>query len=71
MSTINSKEIIDKIIAGNGIYPGDEHCSPIVRIVEYTNAWGGTCWGTETQRELGKYHPTEFVRNPKVIWERK
>lgn len=71
MSTIDTRSIIDTIIAGNGVYPGDEHLPPVVRIVEYQNAWGGICWGTEIERERGRYRPSQYVINPRVIWERK
>jgi len=69
MSTITSPEIISKIIAGNGFYPGDEHLEPVVRIIKYTNAWGGTCFGTEFPWEAGKYRASEYVNDPELYWE--
>ena len=65
MGTV-SKEIADKIVAGNGVYPGDPRCA---RIVEYTNAWGGTAYGVEMPHELGRYRPSAYVINPRTYWE--
>ena len=70
MGTV-SKGIADKIIEGNGHYPGEEHMEPYVRIVEYTNMGGVMAYGLEFNRDLGKYCESAFVRNPKVYWERK
>lgn len=69
MSTINAKVIVDKIIAGDGFFPGDEHLPPVVRIIEYTNKWGGRCWGIETPHEAGRYKASEYVNDPKLYWE--
>ena len=71
MSTINGKEIIDKIIAGNGYYPGDEGSPPVVRIIRYTNKWGAVAYGTETPKEAGRYKASEYVNDPELIWEMK
>jgi hypothetical protein len=62
--------MVDTIIAGNGIYPGDESM-PIVKIVEYQNAFdGGTAYGLIYKGEsLDRYAETPFVNNPKTIWE--
>ena len=71
MATIDSKEIIDKIIAGNGYYEDDPR---VYMIIEYINYNGYTTWGVTWSNE----HPnrrerytieTEYVRNPKVIWK--
>lgn len=70
MSTV-TKEIADKIIAGNGTYPGDEGLPPYARIIEYDNAWGGVSYGLEDARSQGRYKASPFVRNPRVYWERK
>lgn len=79
MATIDSREIIDQMIKDNGeTYckpsedgPGEE---PVMRIVEYTNAFGKITWGVVWFKEPvspNRYlHETEFVRNPRVIWER-
>jgi hypothetical protein len=68
MATINSKEIVDTIIANNGIYPGD---TPVVRIVQYNNQWDeGIAYGLIYQGEdLNRYF-VPACHNPVVIWER-
>jgi len=70
MSTFTNKTIIDQIIANDGYYPDDPR---VVRIVEYTNGFGGQCWGvtweTESPDKQFRYDtPTQYVVNPKVIW---
>lgn len=74
MATINDKKMIDDIIANNGYYEGDHNEPCAVKIVEYTNAWGKVTWGVVWDNE----HPSrwnrylkasEYVQNPKVIWE--
>ena len=71
MATIDTKAVIDDIIAGK--YDDDEDLA--VKVVEYTNAWGGVTWGVVYRREPAhaqtRYElPTPWVRNPKVIWRR-
>jgi len=70
MATINDRETVDKIIAGNGIYPGDESY-PIVKIVQYENAFnGGIAFGLVYRGDpLDEYTASPFVNNPKTIWE--
>ena len=70
MSTIDSKEIIDKIIAQHGIY-GNDPC--VAQIVRYTSAWGnevyGVTWVTESLSRQRRYEiETQMVKNPIVIW---
>jgi hypothetical protein len=70
MATINSKEIIDNLIANNGFYEDDAR---VAQIVEYTNAYGdityGVTWCNEHERAKRRYEvESEYVRNPKVIW---
>ena len=67
-----SKEIADEIVKHNGVYPGDEHLPPYVRIVEYTNSFGsGKSYGLEQQGREGYYAASQYVIDPKVYWERK
>jgi hypothetical protein len=76
--TIDSQEMIDVLIAGNGVYPGDENLpvGPVVRIVQYTNAWGGRTHGVvyEAEARAGRLHRYEQVSDkiidPVVIWTR-
>jgi hypothetical protein len=65
MATVN-KDIADAIIAGKYA----EADGWPIRIVEYTNAWGGTSYGVEHhERDRGRYSESEYVRNPRVYWE--
>jgi hypothetical protein len=79
MATFDHKEIVDQIIALNG-QPDPEdgpHGPRAVKVVQYDNAFGGTCWGvvyrnydgSKLEAEDRYEQPTYFVRNPKVIWE--
>ena len=70
MSTIDSKEIIDKIITNNGYY---EDGPRVCMIVEYTNSYGNITWGVTWMNEAPERQyrytiETEYVRNPRVIW---
>lgn len=74
MGTINDRNYVDRIIAGNGrIDPENAPDNPwCVKIVEYTSAWGNTAYGLIFQGEpLEKYEASDYVRNPKTLWERK
>lgn len=75
MATFNNKETIDRIIAANGVLYPDE--TPVAKIVEYTNAWGGRCWGVVFENEMGTVYgreryniPTDHIINPVTIFER-
>jgi len=70
MATIDSKEIIDRLIKNNGFYEDDAR---VYMIVEYTNAYGGITWGVtwvsdDKNRRFKYLVETEYVRNPKIIW---
>ena len=76
--TIDYPEMIDAIIAGNGVYPGDESnaAGPVVRIVQYTNAWGKRTHGVvyEAEARAGRLHKyeqvSEHISDPVVVWTR-
>lgn len=79
MATINSRELVEQIIARNGeareesvVADGPDGEPAVVKIVEYTNAWGGQSYGLVFEGEnTDRYNrPTEFVRNPVTLWER-
>lgn len=74
MATVN-KDIADKLIAGNGrIDPEDTPDNPwAIRIVEYDNAWGGKGYGVTFEGENPHRYlqESQYVRNPKIIWEKK
>lgn len=64
MATV-SKQIADEVITGK--YPEDR----IVKIVRYTNAWGGESYGLIAEgKDLDYYAPSPYVRNPFTYWER-
>jgi hypothetical protein len=67
MATVG-KAIADQIKDGDGYYNTDPR---VVRIVEYTNAWGRLAYGLEYKHQLGKYAPSQYVRDPKVYWKAK
>lgn len=71
MATIDSKELVDKLIANNGMYPGDDLA--VVKIVRYNNAFnGGIAYGLIYEGEdLDRYHASQFINNPETVFERK
>jgi hypothetical protein len=71
MATINSPFIVDEIIDGKGMYPGDH--IRVVKIVEYNNDFNGeTAYGLIYEHEdLDRYRESQFIHNPRTIWEYK
>lgn len=70
MATVDSKELIDKIIANDGYFEDDPR---VFMIVEYINAYGnktwGVTWSNEPESRRFRYRiETEYVREPRVIW---
>jgi hypothetical protein len=69
MATIDSKEIIQKMVDNNGIYPGDPQ---VLAIYEYRSSLSGNAaWAVcyvESDRESALSSP--FVLNPRPIWTR-
>lgn len=64
MGTV-SKKIADDVIAGK--YDEDG----IVKIVAYDTPEGETAYGCVTERDdPDKYHASQWVRNPRIYWER-
>lgn len=75
MATINSRKLIDALIAGNGrIDPEDAPDNPAaIKIVAYTTPEGARVWGVvfERERDPDRYErPTQYVKDPIVIWRR-
>lgn len=75
MATFNDKAVVDRIIKNDGWYYQGDRRSPdnprAVRVVEYTNAWGGQCYGVvfEGEGDIYRYEQaTEYVRSPKLLW---
>lgn len=70
MATIDSKHIIDALIANDGYYEDDPQAH---MIVEYINGFGaktwGVTWSNEPKDRQERYLiESQFVRHPKVIW---
>ena len=68
MATINSREIVDAIIAGDGHYLGDPR---VIKIVQYENQWnGGLAYGIIYEGEDPmRYHNSASCHNPQTLWE--
>lgn len=67
MSTV-SKDIADKIIEGNGFYPGDH--IRVTKIVKYQNCFNGAdAYGLiyEGQDPM-RYHKSPACMNPTDYW---
>jgi hypothetical protein len=71
MATIDSKEIIDRIIAANGKEYEDE--PPVIKIVKYQNGWGNDTFGViwEGENPFRYDIESDYVRNPITYWVRK
>jgi hypothetical protein len=67
MATVDSREIVDAIIKGNGIYQGDPR---VVRIVEYNNMFDGRiAYGLiYAGEDLNRYFVPQ-CRNAHSIWD--
>ena len=65
MATVD-KTLANELVAMGGYYRDDPR---VIRVVEYTNAWGKLAYGLEYEGQLGKYSPSEYVINPKTYWE--
>ena len=64
MATVD-KSTADSIVAGE--FPEAD----VRKIIEYDNAWGGIGYGVIFgEDDPDRYRETEFVRNPRVYWEK-
>lgn len=76
MATV-PKDFADNLVKHAGYYNGDSDNSlgdnpRCVQIIEYTNAWGGLCYGLvmEGDRDPERYlRESEFVNKPRVYWD--
>ena len=70
MATINSREIIDEIIAADGRYEGDPQ---VIKIVAYRNMFnGGEAFGIIYEGEDPmRYHNAPACKSPQTIWVHK
>jgi hypothetical protein len=68
MATINSRVIVDAIIAGDGHYQGDTR---VIKIVQYNNQWDGAlAYGLIYQGEdPTRYDNAPACHNPLTLWE--
>ena len=74
MATVNSRALVDQLIANNGHYEKDWEDPmadpPVLRITEYQNAYGGTAYGLcYPQDPIDKYAASAFVIEPQLIFE--
>lgn len=68
MATVN-KEIADLVIAKDGYYDDDPRVTHVIR---YNNQYGGVSYAVAYGKDdAARYAPSEFVRDPVVIWEAK
>lgn len=77
MATIDTREFIDRLIAGNGRLPEDQEDAPdnpfVTRIVEYTNQGGRRVYGVVFEGDFNPYRyetETEYLSDPRIIWTR-
>lgn len=64
MATV-SKELAHELASNDGYYSDDPR---VMRIIQYTNAWGGEAYGIEYEGQVGKYRASEYVIDPKLYW---
>ena len=69
MATINSKEMVDELIANNGEYRGDP---PVYYIVQYNTLVGGTAYGIcYDGQDLLNYLDSPYCKNQKMLFRRR
>jgi hypothetical protein len=69
MPTVNSKKLIDDMIAKDGYYPGDPQA---LQLSSYLNDWGDTSYHIAyTPDEVHSLITSPFCRDIKVLWRRK
>lgn len=66
MPTIG-REIAEKIIANDGYYSNDPR---VKYVITYTNVWGDQAWAI-SHSDPHEYYPSQYVRNPKILWSYK
>jgi hypothetical protein len=75
VATITQKNVVDEIIANDGLYGNDEdgYDPRVVKVVAYNNMFnGGEAWGLIYEHEdLNRYHDSPACRNPQTIWVHK
>ena len=61
-----TREIAERIISNDGFYEDDPR---VVKVVEYTNAWGGLAYGLVYEGNKDVYTASAWIINPKTIFE--
>ena len=71
MATINSRKIVDEIIAANGI--DEEGGEEVIKIVQYNNQFnGGLAYGLIFRgMDRMSYHNAPACHNPVTLWEKR
>lgn len=69
MATIDSREMIDKLIANDGYYEDDPR---VLAIHSYMNNWGARTYHVAWQQaEIDSLYSSPFCTDIKLIWSRK
>ena len=73
MATVDKKLAMEAIAKNGVLHPDDPFEPAIVKIVQYTNAWGSEAYGVTfaNERDQHRYdYETEYIHNPRVIFKR-
>lgn len=67
MPSVDSKELVDELIANDGYYSTDPRAH---QISQYTNDWGGTTYHLAYSKDdvIGLY-TSPFCHDIKVLWK--
>jgi hypothetical protein len=68
MATVDSKKIIDEMLASDGVYPGDPQA---FAIYEYTNDWGKVAWSVCYNKAAAySFETSPHVHNVRLLWSK-
>lgn len=68
MPSVDSKELVDEIIAAKGHYLDDPQ---ILQVSQYTNNWGGTTYHLAyRESEVVSLLTSPFCHDIKVLWRK-
>lgn len=66
MPSVDSKELVDQIIAAKGRYMDDPS---VIQVSQYTNNWGGTTYHLAyNENEVLNLYASPFCKDIKVLW---
>lgn len=79
MASITDQSVVQAIIAGDGVYPGDENgpMGRVVRIIKYRTNDNRDAWALVYEAEANRGElfaqdaPSQYVHFPVVIWRHK